>query len=367
MKYRRSAIEIESPEQYGYDRIDCNLAESSFTDGRFGQLGEGIEELLLQYGDHLGKPELRQILALDAGVGADDVLLTVGAAGALFIVASSLLEAGDEIVVCFPNYITNLETPRALGAQLRKLELRFESGYRMDMDELAGMVSPRTRLISLTTPHNPTGTVLSESELRQAVEIAESCGAWLLVDETYRGLSYVGTTPVAASLSPRAISVSSLSKTWGLPGLRLGWLVCTDPELKELLLAAKEQIHISTSVLDEEIAWRYLKDRDRHLKRIKGLIDQRFACLCNFMEGQSDLEWVKPEGGVIAFPRLREDIDVDRFYDLLNNEYGTFVGPGHWFEMDRRNMRVGYGWPEIAELERGLDNISKAAARARAQ
>ncbi len=365
VKYRRAAIEIESPEEYGYDRIDCNLAESSFTDGRLGELGEGIEELVLQYGDHLGKPELRRILAEDAGVDPGDVMLTVGAAGALFIVASSLLDAGDEVVVCFPNYTTNLETPRAIGAEIRKLELRFEEGFRVDMDALAGMVSDRTRLISLTTPHNPTGTVLSEAELRRAAEIAEECGAWLLVDETYRGLSYVGTPPNAASLSPRAISISSLSKTWGLPGLRLGWILCRDPDLKELFLAAKEQIHISTSVLDEEIAWRYLKDRDHHLRRIRGVINERFACVRDFMSRQTDLEWVEPEGGVIAFPRLRGEIDVDRFYQLLNDEYGTFVGPGHWFDMDRRYMRIGYGWPEAEELARGLDNITKAAARAR--
>lgn len=365
MKYRRAAIEIESPEEYGYDRIRCNLAESSFTDGRLGPLGGDIAELVLQYGDHLGKPELRRILAEDAAVDPGDVMLTVGAAGALFIVASSLLDAGDEVVVCFPNYTTNLETPRAIGAKIRKLELRFDEGFRIDMDALAEMVSDRTRLISLTTPHNPTGTVLRDSELRRAVEIAEACDAWLLVDETYRGLSFVGTPANAASLSPRAISISSLSKTWGLPGLRLGWILCRDPDLQELFLAAKEQIHISTSVLDEEIAWRYLKDRNHHLRRIRGVIDERFECVRDFMAGQSDLEWIEPEGGVIAFPRLRDEIDVDCFYELLNDEYGTFVGPGHWFDMDRRYMRIGYGWPEVDELARGLDNITKAAARAR--
>ena len=365
MKYRRASIEIESPEEYGYDRIDCNLAESSFTDQHLGRLGEDIEALVLQYGDHLGKPELRRILAEDAGVGPDDVMLTVGAAGALFIVASSLLEAGDEVVICFPNYTTNLETPRAIGAKIRRLELRFDDGFRVDMDALAELVSDRTRLISLTTPHNPTGAVLRESELRRAIEIAETKGAWLLVDETYRGLSYVGTPPCAASLSPRAISISSLSKTWGLPGLRLGWILCRDPDLKELFLAAKEQIHISTSVLDEEIAWRYLKDRDEHLRRIRGVINERFTCLREFIAGQADLEWVEPDGGVIAFPRLREEIDVDLFYQVLNDDYGTFVGPGHWFDMDRRYMRIGYGWPEVEELARGLDNLTKAAARAR--
>jgi aspartate/methionine/tyrosine aminotransferase len=280
-------------------------------------------------------------------------------------VASSLLDAGDEVVVCFPNYTTNLETPRAIGASVRRLELLFDEGFRLNMETLAEMVTDRTRLISLTTPHNPTGTVLCESELRRVVEIAESCGAWLLVDETYRGLSYVGTPPTAASLSPRAMSISSLSKTWGLPGLRLGWLLCRDPDLKEIFLAAKEQIHISTSVLDEEIAWRYLKDRGQHLERIRGVIDERFSCLRDFMAGQTDLEWVQPDGGVIAFPRLRGEIDVDRFYQVLNDDYGTFVGPGHWFDMDRRYMRIGYGWPEAEELARGLDNITKAAAGAR--
>jgi len=292
------------------------------------------------------------------------ILVSNGAKQSLYNLLIAVLNHGDEAIVPAPYWVSYPDMIKLADAKPAIMLGSAEHDFKITAKQLQNSLNENTRLIILNTPHNPTGTVLRESELRRAVEIAESCGARLLVDETYRGLSYVGTPPHAASLSPRAISISSLSKTWGLPGLRLGWILCRDPELQELFLAAKEQIHISTSVLDEEIACRYLRDRGQHLQRIRGIVDERFACVRAFMAGQSELEWVAPEGGVIAFPRLRGDIDVNRFYQLLNDEYGTFVGPGHWFDMDRRYMRIGYGWPDADELARGLDNIAEAAARA---
>jgi aspartate/methionine/tyrosine aminotransferase len=179
-------------------------------------------------------------------------------------------------------------------------------------------------------------------------------------------MSYSKTPPLAASLSPRAISVSSLSKTYGLPGLRMGWLICRDERLKETFLAAKEQIHIGHSVLDEEIAFRYLEKKDAHLKKIKEMIAVKFETMRNWIAQQEELEWREPAGGVVCFPRIKEtiDLDIDGFYRILNEKYKTFVGPGHWFEHDRRYMRIGYGWPPGDELERGLANITRAVREA---
>ena len=363
MKYRRSPIEIESPEQFGYENIECNLAESSVPDAHLKNLEIRIEDLVLQYGDHLGKPELRTLLANESdALEAGDVLLTVGAAGALFIVATSLLNKGDHVVAAFPNYVTNIETPRTIDCEIDYLHLEFDQGFRLDLDALSSLIEPRTRLVTLTSPHNPTGRVMSEAELREVVRLVESTDAYLLLDETYRGMSFSATPPLASSLSPRAISVSSLSKTFGLPGIRLGWLICRDERLMETFLAAKEQIHISHSVLDEEIAFKYLKNKDTHLKNIKRDIARKFSVMKAWMNNQDDLEWQEPAGGVVCFPRIRDavDVDPDAFYRVLNEKYKTFVGPGHWFEQDRRYMRIGYGWPTERELEQGLTNITRA-------
>jgi len=363
MNYRRMPIEAESPEQFGYGRIDVNLSESSVADRRLKDLGITIDDELLCYGEHAGKLRLRELIAADgAGLTADDVLVTVGAAAALFIVATSLLEPGDRIVVVRPNYATNIETPRAIGADVATLDLRFEERWALDLERLALLVTPRTRLVSLTSPHNPTGRVIPADVLERVIALCEARGAYLLLDETYREMTFAGAGPLLASKSPRVISVSSLSKTYGLPGIRLGWLACRDKELMATFLAAKEQIYITGSVLDEEVALRALESRARWLPSIKQEIVRGLTAVKVFMGRERRLEWVEPEGGCVCFPSIKADagIDVDRFYATLMDDLRTWVGPGHWFEQDRRRFRLGYGWPTHEQLLRGLANITKA-------
>lgn len=225
---------------------------------------------------------------------------------------------------------------------------------------------PRTRLISLTHPHNPTGSVLSMADLEAAVALAERTRCYLLVDETYREMNYDGPTPLAATLSPRCISVASMSKSFGLPGIRMGWIITRDPALQELFLAAKEQMVICNSVVDEEIAWAVLARRDHFLAPVLERNRRVRAMVKEWMAGQPALEWVEPRGGVVCFPRIRpaSGVDVDAFYHILNAKYGTYVGPGHWFGMERRFMRIGYGWPRPAELAAGLEGIGRALAEA---
>jgi aspartate/methionine/tyrosine aminotransferase len=369
MRFRRMPIEAESPEEIGYERIRCNLAESSVSDLPLGELGsEGLDKLLLAYGDHRGHRGLRELVAADGpGTRPDDVLITPGASAALFLIASALLQPGDEVIVARPNYATNVEAPRALGAAVRYLELRYEDGWQVDPGRLAGLVTARTRLVSLTSPHNPTGTCLDEATLREVIRICERHGARLLFDETYREMAYAPPLPVAASLSERAISVASLSKTYGLPGLRIGWLVTRDRALAEMLLAAKELLLITGSIVDEELAFRALSRRASWLPHIRARIAAAFATTRSWLQAQEVFEWVEPAGGVVAFPRLREPAayDVARFYAVLNGELGTLVGPGHWFEQPDHAFRLGYGWPAPPELAAGLANLSRAASAAR--
>jgi aspartate/methionine/tyrosine aminotransferase len=211
-------------------------------------------------------------------------------------------------------------------------------------------------------PHNPTGVTMSEAELRAILAGVEAAGCRLLVDETYREMTFGDALPVAASLSERAISVSSLSKTYGIPGIRSGWLVCRDRELTRTFLSAKEQIGICGSVVDEEIAARAFAQRDAWLPQIRELIRQRFQVVRRWMDGEELMEWVEPSGGVVCFPRIKPDVpvDIDEFYRVLNDRHGAYVGPGHWFEQSRRHMRVGYAWPLAEELEGGLAAISSS-------
>jgi aspartate/methionine/tyrosine aminotransferase len=364
MDYRRMPIEIESPEQLGYDKIKCNLTESSVSDARLDDLNLDLRELVLCYGHHVGKPELRRLIAADApGCNEEDVLVTAGAAAALFIVATTLLKAGEELIVAKPNYATNLETPRAIGAKAVFLQQRFQNAFRVDLEELKRSITTRTKLVSLTVPHNPTGTTMTLDELQEAVRIADEHGCWLLIDETYREMAFSEPLPPVATLSKRAISVGSMSKAYGLPGLRIGWITCRDQALMERFLAAKEQIYVCNPVVDEEIAARVLAKKRTLLPAIQKRTLSRLQIVRGWMAQQQFLEWVEPQGGAVCFPRFRPDakVNADLFYKRLNEEYGTYVGPGHWFDEPQTSMRIGFGWPADGELAEGLRNIEAAA------
>ncbi|MFN7941501.1 MAG: aminotransferase class I/II-fold pyridoxal phosphate-dependent enzyme [Thermoanaerobaculia bacterium] len=369
LAYRRLPIEVESPEERGGEPLECNLTESSVRDLRLAELAGDLSDLgdlALAYVDHRGHPELRAALARlsGPGVGAADVLVTPGAAAALFLVSTALLERGAHAIVAKPNYATNLETPLALGADVTPLELRFEESWRLEPARVAARLRPSTRLVSLTAPQNPTGATMTRADLEAVVAHVEASAARLLVDETYREMVEDRPLPAAASLSTRAISISSLSKTYGLPGLRIGWLVTRDPRLYETLLAAKEQIFICGSALDEALATRAFARHDELLARCRAVRARHLAQVEAWIARTPEVEWVRPAGGVVAFPRLVEGIDPEIFYAALAARR-TAVGPGHWFDLDRRFFRLGFGWPETAELERGLANLSAAIAEAR--
>jgi aspartate/methionine/tyrosine aminotransferase len=261
-----------------------------------------------------------------------------------------------------PNYATNIETPRAIGCSVTHVDLSFESGFRIDLAQLAASITPQTRLISVTCPHNPTGVMCTESELRQIADLAREHQCYFLVDETYRDLSYDGTLPLAASLGTHAISVSSLSKAYGAPGLRVGWLITRDRKLQELFLAAKEQMSICGSVLDEWVAERILERRATLLEGTLTEMRRRLALVQDWIAGEELLEWVPPRGGVVCFPRMRSKPPggTEAFYKRLIETHGAYVGPGHWFEMPDTYFRLGYGWPKRDELEAGLEAISRA-------
>jgi aspartate/methionine/tyrosine aminotransferase len=363
MQYIRMPIEIESPESLGYASIACNLAESSVRDVEFAAMDINLNGLVIAYGDHIGKPALREMIAGDyKNIHPHDVLLTVGAAGALFIIQTSLLKPTDHLIVVRPNYATNIETPRAIGCAISFIDLSFEESFLLDIEKIKKAIQPDTRLISITTPHNPTGTIVSEEKLLALCKLAEQHDCLLLADETYRDLSFQPATPLVASLSKHAISVSSVSKAYGIPGIRLGWIITQDKSLQHLFLAAKEQIHISNSVVDEEICYQYLQKKESYFPAIKQEVKSNFRLLAKWIANHPQLEWIEPSGGVVCFPRFKNSvqIDIEKFYIVLLDQYKTYLGPGHWFEQSKRHFRLGFGWEKQDAFIQGLKNIDLA-------
>lgn len=363
MKYARMVIEKESPEEYGYDRIRYNLSESSIRDRKLSDVGASLPDLTLFYGEHRGEVRLRELVASqDKDLEAADVLVTAGAAGALFIIATTLLGPGDHLVVIRPNYATNIETPKAIGCEITYIDLAFENAFALDTQLIAAAMRPNTCLVSITCPHNPTGTLITREQLDQLIELVEALGCRLLVDETYRDLAYGRQLPIAASLSPSVISVCSLSKAYGIPGIRVGWIITRDPTLAERFLAAKEQIGICGSVVDEWLAMATLERRGAFLAELAPVMVSRRAIVRDWINQDPLIEWVEPQGGVVCFPRLKvsNNFNFDSFYARLLDRHGAYVGPGHWFEMPKSFFRIGFLWPLEDELRGGLAAISAA-------
>lgn len=355
-------IEVESPEQLGYENVKYNLTESSISDAILSNIKLDINDLKLCYGDHLGKPELRDLVASEfTNITKENVLITAGAASALFIAATTLLDKEDHLVVIRPNYASNIETPRAIGCGISYSELKFENNFEISVEDIRSKIKSNTKLISVTHPHNPTGMVIPKEKLLELAALAEKNNCHLLVDETYRDLNRSKIYPIGAALHKRIITVSSVSKAFGLPGIRIGWLITQDAELFEKFLAAKEQIFVCNSVLDEEIAYQYLLRRDEYFSPIKKHISENHNTLLNWIRSETLIDIILPDGGVVCFPRVKNglNIDIKKFYELLNTKYKTFVGPGHWFEMPDHYMRIGFGWPSNNELSQGLKNISE--------
>src|SRR5258708_2836036 len=318
-----------------------DLGESVGPDVRIADLFDAsgqtsLGDMRLGYGTAEGDPRLRKAIADLHGVGPDDVVVTVGGMHALFLIAFVLCDRGDEAVTTAPLFPLARNALDVVGAKVRTVMLSFDRGYQPDLADLRRQLSKRTKLVSLASPQDPSGVALPAQTLRGILApMDDICPqAFLLVDETYREAAY-GNDPVAATaiaLSPKVISVASLSKCHGAPGLRLGWAITRDAALREQLVRAKFNTVISCSGLDEALALRVLEQREPIIAERRRRLGQGRARTAEWvMENQRLVEWVKPDAGALCCVRLSpavfDDAAVSRFYDALARE-GVRVGNG---------------------------------------
>ena len=326
----------------------------------------GVSGVRLGYGTSAGDPELRGLIAARHGIPDRQVLVTAGAAAALFLV--SLLCGDGEVVLGQPGYPPTLSALRGIGAPVVTVLGRFEDGYRVDLDAFARRLSPRTQLVIFASPQNPSGVPLTEDEVeRMLAAMARVCPeALLLIDETFREATYGGKPPAAsfAGRSPRLLTCGSISKAYGAPGLRIGWLTVLDPRLREQLRLAKFNSSICCGVLDEFLAARLLSRADQLLRSRGELMAGARATVERWI-GEQDgrLQWLRPEAGAFCCARLNPDTfgppGVRRFYGRLA-EQRTAVAPGPWFGDSAHVMRLGLAYLPDGQLEKGLAVISDA-------
>jgi aspartate/methionine/tyrosine aminotransferase len=288
--------------------------------------------------------------------------VTVGAVEAMFLLAQQRCTPGGRALVVGPCFPPALAVPQGLGAPVDLVPLTFDSGYHLDVDAVAAVLTPATRLVSLALPQNPSGVSATVAEVRALVSAVEerTPDAVVLVDETYRESTY-GDTPIPAStaaLGPRVVTCSSLSKAHGAPGLRIGWLTCTDPDLYERLRNAKFVTTIACSGPDEFLATQVLRRRDEVLgPRAAALA----VALAELEKGMADqpVELVRPDGGALCCLRLPPGTDVPAFHARLAAR-DVRVAPGAWFGDDDRVFRVGFGHLPPAEFTEALDRLADA-------
>ncbi len=347
-----------------------DLAESVGPDLRLREiLGDGdLADLALGYGTAAGSQELRKAVADLHDVRADDVVITVGGMHALFLTAMILCEPGNETVTTSPLFPNTRAALVSVGATVRTLPLSFGDGYRLQLDDLRAHLSPKTRLVSLASPQNPSGVVTPRQTIRDiATLMTDLCpDAFLIIDETYREAVYGDDTvaPSAISLGRNIVSCASLSKCHGAPGLRIGWAITRNAALREQLVLGKFNTVISCSPLDEALALRVLGQRDPVIGERRRHLANSLACVAAWMESNSAyVEWIRPNAGALCCVRLKPSVfdaaAVARFYAALERD-GVRVASGTWFGDEPRIFRLGFGLLDIPDLEDGLGKLSAA-------
>lgn len=349
-------FEIERMMSLYEQTVKYNLSESGVHPVLLRELLEGdpdyVNQLLdteLNYPYVNGTPELRQHIAdLYDGANPDNVLVTVGAAEANYIATRTLLDAGDELVTMLPNYMQIWGIAKNHGLTIKTFSLREENGWAVDIDELEAAVSDKTKLIAVCNPNNPTGYILTEEEMDTIVQAAERVGAWLLADEVYAGAERLTDTqtPSFYGRYDKVLAIGSLSKAYGLPGLRVGWVVAPAAAIDEIW-ARHEYTTISASMLSNKLAALALSPevRPRIIERTRTYIRKGYPILDAWLEEHGELfSLTPPQAAAIAFVRYHFDINSTELVHKLREEKSVLVVPGDHFGLDH-HLRISFGLP----------------------
>ena len=313
----------------------------------------------LSYGDIEGLPEFRKgVCGLYKTLNIENIVPTHGASGANHHVFYSLISPGDRVVSIMPTYQQLYSIPESYGADVQILHLSKENNYLPDLEKLRRLVTPKTKMICINNPNNPTGALMSEQILREIVEIARSADAWILCDEVYRHLSQEdGWCPSIVDLYEKGISVSSMSKVFSLAGLRLGWIATHDMSVVKSCLSHRDYNLVSCGVFDEMLAAVALKHRDKLLERSRKIVRENLQILDDWVGSEPHVSYVKPKAGTTALVYYDLDISSYEFCEEMYKKTGAFVTPGDCFEVPH-SMRIGYAYGK-QDLIDGLKAISE--------
>ncbi len=340
--------------------VAYNLSESGVHPLTAAEIGASAEELLhrrLGYCQSNGSERFRFLASsFYANATERNILATIGGVEANFLAVSRLVQPGDEAVLILPNYMQVHGLVESLGGRVVPVWLSPAEQWLPDPDEIAGKLTSKTKVISLSNPNNPSGAVIGLDRIKAIARAADRCGCWILADEVYQGAERIGDrTPSFWSQYPRTLVTQSLSKAYGAPGTRTGWLVGPD-EMIEELWAFADYVKISPPMLSDDIACRILETREKVLERTHSILNKNWSMLAAWLnERRSMLEYIAPSAGAICMVKYRHQINSTLLAEQLRLQESTLIVPGDQFLMDGF-IRIGFGI-EPAMLESGLARI----------
>ncbi|MBM3806826.1 MAG: aminotransferase class I/II-fold pyridoxal phosphate-dependent enzyme [Acidimicrobiia bacterium] len=349
------------------NQVEFNLSESGvrpLTPREVIEDSAGCEGLLdqpLVYTQSNGTVDLRRAIAsMYPGAGIDHIEVTNGGSEANFITTFNLIEPGDEVVMLVPNYMQTWGLSRAFGGTIREWRLVEDHAagrWRVDLGALDALVTPRTKMIVICNPNNPTGARLTAAELDAIARAADRHGAWILSDEVYRGAEIDGAETASMwGRSKRVIVTSGLSKAYGLPGLRIGWIV-GPATLIASLWSYHDYVTIAPGALSDRLARVALQParRARLLERTRGILRSNLPLIEEWLTAAGGFHWIRPEAGAIVYVRYHHPINSTELVTRLRVEKSVLIVPGDHFGMDGY-LRLGFGEPP-GYNRAGLDRL----------
>jgi len=314
---------------------------------------ERLFALRLGYTESAGAPELREAAsALYETTAPEDVVVVAAAEEGIFAAYHALLQPGDHVVVETPCYESALQLARSAGAEVTEWQRSAAAGWAHDLDALEAALRPDTRLVYINTPHNPTGLLMPRDVLDRVVELCAERGAWLFSDEVYRELEHdpADRLPAAVDLYDRAISLGSMSKTYGLPGLRLGWLASRDRAALARIVDLKHYTTICSSAPSELLSALALRHRRVFADRSRAIVLANLSLLDAFLDRQAArLSWVRPNASTIGFVRVKGLDDTSGFCEQLVADAGVLLLPGTVYD-EPTHVRLGFGRSSMPEV-----------------
>ena len=315
------------------------LADTRLTYSYIGGSPELLDGIASLYSDLI---EPKHIIPMHGAIGANHHILM------------TLIDPSDNMVSVMPTYQQHYSIPESIGAEVRILDLNLENHFLPDIDRLKELVDENTKMITMNSPNNPSGSLIPKDVMEQVIEVARSVDAYVLCDEVYRGISEDGSYMYSvADLYEKGISIGSMSKSWSMAGVRLGWIVTRDMDLIQRCHERRDYDTISCAVSDDKLAALALANKDKIIERNRAILNTNRQILDDWVNATPEVYYQRPVAGTTALVYYKKDMPSRELCDRLINETGVLFTPGECFEMEG-SVRIGYAF-DSKVLQKGLD------------